>query len=144
MAEEEPFKVRDRRSGRDPAPAPAPDVPSSEGTAPPPLPISHDVRSAEAERPGGRASEAEPLAGGGDLRGVFVMFAGSALVNLGEAGDPGSGERRVDFAQAREAIDILLLLREKTRGNLSAEESQMLEELVYDLQLRFVRATSRR
>ena len=142
MAEEEPFKVRDRRSGRDAAPAPEPGVPSGEGTPPPPLPTSHDARSARAERPGGGASDAEPRPAGGDLRGVFVMFASSALVNLGEATDPGSGERRVDLAQAREAIDILLLLREKTRGNLSAEESRLLEELVYDLQMRFVRATT--
>jgi hypothetical protein len=144
MTEEEPFKVRDRRSGRDAAPTPEPDVPSREGTPPPPLPTSHDVPSARAEQPGGHPGEAEPLGGGGDLRGVFVMFASSALVNLGEAADPGSGERRVDFAQAREAIDILLLLREKTRGNLSAEESRLLEDVLYDLQMRFVRATTRR
>jgi hypothetical protein len=119
-------------------------VPSGAGTPPPPLPTARDEHSAQAERPGGDPSGAAPLAGGGDLLGVFAMFASSALVSLGEAMEPGSGAPRVDLAQAREAIDILLLLREKTRGNLSAEESRMLEHILYDLQMRFVGVTGRR
>ena len=42
--------------------------------------------------------------------------------------------------QARSAIDILLMLREKTHGNRTEQESRLLEEIVYDLQMRFVRA----
>jgi len=68
------------------------------------------------------------------------MLAGSALVHLGEAAHPGSGERAVDLEQAREAIDLLVLLRAKTEGNRSLEESRLLEDILYDLQLRFVRA----
>jgi hypothetical protein len=79
----------------------------------------------------------------GDLSGLFVMLASSALVNLGEAADPASGEQHVDLEQAREVIDILAVLRDKTRGNLTGEESQLLEDILYDLQMRFVRATGR-
>jgi len=68
------------------------------------------------------------------------MFASSALIALGEAPDPMSGERAVDLTQAREAVDVLVLLREKTEGNRSEQESQLLEEILYDLQMRFVRA----
>jgi len=69
-----------------------------------------------------------------------MMIARSALINLGEAADPVTRERRVDLEQAREAIDVLLLLRDKTSGNRTEQESRLLEEIVYDLQMRFVRA----
>jgi hypothetical protein len=67
------------------------------------------------------------------------MFASSALVSLGAAPDPASGERSVDLDQAQGAIDVLLLLRDKTQGNRTEAESRLLEEILYDLQLRFVR-----
>ena len=75
------------------------------------------------------------------LAGVFIMFATSALVALGESPDPLTGRVQKDLAQASEAIDILVLLREKTEGNRTREESDLLEQIIYDLQLRFVRAT---
>jgi hypothetical protein len=128
MVEDEAFKVTDRRRRDEtaetpPAPAqapPAPDAPT-EATAP-------------------RAPTAPPH-GGPDLQGLFVMLASSALVNLGEAADPETGERVLDLDQAKEAIDLLLLLRSKTEGNRTEQESHLLDEMLYDLQLRFVRAT---
>lgn len=122
---EEGFKVTDRRGrggGGELRPEPEPAIP-------PPLP--------EAPAP------AAPLASdpARSLAGVFVMFASSALIALGESPDPVTGEVHRDFAQASEAIDILTLLREKTEGNRTAEETQLLEQLIYDLQLGFVRAT---
>ena len=77
---------------------------------------------------------------GPDLRGLFIMLASSALVNLGEAADPATGERVLDLEQAKEAIDLLALLRIKTNGNRTDQESHLLEEMLYDLQLRFVNA----
>jgi hypothetical protein len=67
-----------------------------------------------------------------------VLFANSALIGLGAVAPPGSEERRVDLEQARSAIDILLMLRDKTQGNRTEPESRLLEEIVYDLQMRFV------
>ena len=80
------------------------------------------------------------LKGSSDLRatvGCEALFhQARAEVSLAE-------KRRVqkDLAQASEAIDILVLLREKTQGNRTPEESDLLEQIIYDLQLRFVRAT---
>jgi hypothetical protein len=85
-------------------------------------------------------SPAAPPQTGPDLQGLFIMLASSALVNLGEAADPETGERVLDLAQAREAIDLLSLLRLKTEGNRTEQESHLLEEILYDLQLRFVQA----
>ncbi len=136
MAEDETFKVRDRRR-RDDADDEAPSAPAPEppGAAAPPSPP-------RVETPGQRV--AGPSAGapseGPDLRGLFVMLASSALVNLGEAADPATGERVLDLEQAKEAIDLLALLKTKTNGNRTEQESHLLEEVLYDLQLRFVNA----
>jgi hypothetical protein len=72
------------------------------------------------------------------------MLASSALVHLGEAEDPVTGESHRDLAQAKYTIDLLLLLREKTEGNRNPEESQLLEGILYDLQMRFVQDVGRR
>ena len=85
-----------------------------------------------------RSAELDPAK---TLAGLFIMFATSALVALGESPDPLTGRVQKDFAQASEAIDILVLLREKTEGNRTPEESDLLEQIIYDLQLRFVRTT---
>ena len=77
------------------------------------------------------------------LAGLFVMLGDSALMALGDAADPESGQRQRDLPAAAEVIDVLLLLRAKTEGRRSAEETQVLDELLYDLQLRYVSATKR-
>ena len=130
MAEDETFKVTDRRrrdetedlsaspASRDPA-APAPRATEGSSVSQGPTP---------------------PPQGGPDLQGLFIMLASTALVNLGEAADPETDERVLDLEQARDAIDLLALLRVKTEGNRTERESRLLDEMLYDLQLRFVRA----
>ena len=136
MTEDETFKVRDRRRRDDAddeaSPAPAPESPRAAAPASPPRIETPGPRVAGPS--GGAPSE------GLDLRGLFVMLASSALVNLGEAADPGTGERVLDLEQAKEAIDLLALLKTKTSGNRTEQESHLLEEVLYDLQLRFVNA----
>ena len=118
---EDVFKVTDRRRrlDDDDAPRPAP---------------------AAAEPPQSSPVDLSP-AGERSLAGLFMMLASSAVVALGEAPDPLTGQRQVDLAQAADAIDLLILLREKTEGNRSPEENRILEEVLYDLQLRYVHAT---
>ena len=120
MAEDEAFKVTDRRRRDEADEVPSEPTPP---TSAPPVP----------------SAATEPQCGP-DLQGLFVMLASSALVNLGEAADPETGERILDLDQAKEAIDLLSLLRAKTEGNRTEQESHLLEEMLYDLQLRFVRA----
>lgn len=125
MASEEPqesFKITDRRhrgddrAAAEPAPRPAPaSAPAAPGTFDP-------------ER---------------SLVGLFMMLGSSARVALGEA-DPNTGERgEVDLPMAAEVIDVLLVLRERTEGRRSPDEAQVLDELLYDLQLRYVDVTKR-
>ena len=67
-----------------------------------------------------------------------VSIASSAMVNLGEVPDPVSKQRSVNLAMARQTIDLLGVLEEKTRGNLDEEEAKLLETILYDLRMRFV------
>ncbi|HZS10981.1 MAG TPA: DUF1844 domain-containing protein [Nitrospirales bacterium] len=70
-----------------------------------------------------------------------MMLATEAFICLGDVPDPATGERRRDLPRSSDVIDLLMLLREKTQGNRTADESELLEQLLYDLQIRYVDAT---
>lgn len=82
-------------------------------------------------------------AGGPDLPGIDFMtlvlsLSHSVLLNLGDAPDPSTGERSVDLPLARQTVDLIALLQDKTRGNLSGEEERVLSQALYDLRMRYV------
>ncbi len=62
----------------------------------------------------------------------------SALFHLGEISDPGTGEKNQDLVLAKHTIDTLKLLEDKTTGNLSGEEQDILKHALYDLKMRYV------
>jgi hypothetical protein len=64
----------------------------------------------------------------------------TALFHLGELDHPESGEKVVDHELVKHTIDTLVLLREKTTGNLESDESELLNNVLYDLKMRFVKA----
>ena len=71
-----------------------------------------------------------------------VSLATTAAIHLGDLADPQTGERlEVNLEGAAQMIEILALLDEKTRGNLTAEERQVLEQVLYELRMRFVEAS---
>jgi hypothetical protein len=74
---------------------------------------------------------------------AFVLsLASSAAIHFGDLPDPVSGERvEPNLDGASQMIEILSLLEQKTRGNLNAEERQLLEQVLYELRMRFVEAT---
>ncbi len=103
------------------------------------------------QAPGGAGTPtAEPATGGSppagaatrSLTGLFVMLASFAAAAMGEVADA-SGEVHLDPEQAAELIDLLMLLREKTESHRTPEETQVLEEIIYDLQVRWVDAQRR-
>ena len=70
-----------------------------------------------------------------------VSLATTAAIHFGDLPDPASGARlEPNLEGAAQMIEILTLLDEKTRGNLTAEERQVLEEVLYDLRLRYIKA----
>ena len=72
---------------------------------------------------------------------LFVMlifnFAQLAMVNLGKIANPETKETKVDLNGARYFIDSLVMLREKSKGNLSKEESDLLDDQIAMLQMNY-------
>lgn len=127
------FKVQDRRRFSASGEA-REEVAEEHGTAaqveqpqshPPPPSETHSGPSAEAA---------------GEITFASFIFSLStqALVHLGEVPDPVDGTTRVNLEGARQIIDILAMLAEKTIGNRDAAESSLLESALYDLRMRYV------
>ncbi len=74
---------------------------------------------------------------------AFVLsLASTAAIHFGDLPDPQSGQRaELNLDGAAQMIEILALLDQKTKGNLTAEERQLLEQVLYELRLRFVEAS---
>lgn len=75
-----------------------------------------------------------------DFSTFVLSLSSSALMHLGEMPNAETQETDVNLPMAKQTIDILGIVQEKTRGNLSNEEDRLLTELLYDLRLKFVRA----
>lgn len=76
---------------------------------------------------------------------AFVMSLNtSALFHLGVIADPETGEKLIDFSLARHAIDTLVLIQEKTKGNLDSDESELLKNVLYDVKMQFVQTAKKK
>ena len=78
-----------------------------------------------------------------DFSMLVLSLSQTALVHLGEAPHPEEGEGRASLATrnlplARQTIDMLGMLQEKTKGNLTGSEERLIDQILYDLRLRFV------
>ncbi len=72
---------------------------------------------------------------------TFLMsLSTQALMHLGEIASPLSGKVEIDVPVAKQMIDIIGVLREKTRGNLDKGEDDLLEGILYDLRMKYVEA----
>jgi len=69
---------------------------------------------------------------------LVLSLGTTALVQLGLAPSPANGKTEKDLTGAKQTIDILAILQEKTKGNLSPEESRLLDQFLYDLKLSYV------
>lgn len=89
-----------------------------------------------------QANGTEGGAGNSETSPIFLNFlqgiGAQALAALGELEDPMTGARRVDPGQAQGLIDLLGVLSDKTKGNLSNDEERLLSDLMTTLRMRFV------
>ncbi len=78
----------------------------------------------------------------------FISFIGSlgasALMYLGEKVAPDQPEGLKDMAGAKQMIDLIALLEDKTKGNLTDEEAHMIQTLLYNLRMRYVRESEKK
>ncbi len=129
--EEQGFKVTDKRSF------------TSEGD-------TREAAGDEVRESGERAAPKQPAPepppgttqeGGAekiDFPTYILSYYTQGLVLLGEVPNPYSGQKEEDLAGARHMIDILGLLKEKTKGNLSKEEEPLLEGILYELRIKYM------
>ncbi len=73
-----------------------------------------------------------------DFMTLVVSLSQTALVHLGEMVDPEMTSPEKNLPLARQTIDLLGILQEKTKGNLTGDEERLLDQVLYDLRLRFV------
>jgi hypothetical protein len=73
-----------------------------------------------------------------DFATFIVSLSANAMIQLGEVPNPDGSKAEVNLPVAKQTIDILAMLREKTKGNLTHEESHLLDRFLYDLRMRFV------
>jgi hypothetical protein len=148
MAEENQgsFKVTDRRlfnadgtlredaliEEPAPAPPPEPQPPVSSGSAQP----QQQFAAATAPELQPEPDDAEPER---TMFNEFLMgIASSAFIYLGLVEHPATGRRQVDMTAAKESIDMLVMLREKTKGNLTRGEEKFFDDLLSDLKMQYI------
>ena len=73
-----------------------------------------------------------------------ISLSTQALMHLGEIANPLSGKVETDIPVAKQMIDILGILREKTRGNLNAGEERLMEDILFDLRMKYVEAVKKK
>ena len=120
------------------------------------LQMSEEEKAAQQEeeqaRKAGAAGEKAPQeeAGGGaagpemplpeiTLSSFLFSLSTAVFVNLGAVPDPATGETSRNLPLAKQTIDLLGLLREKTRNNLTQEEGDLFDHLLYDLRMRYIK-----
>jgi len=141
------FKVQDRRrfssegetkadSEESPERVDVPPLPPKPDAAPPPKP-EQAARSSAAQSSGPSRAAAAPAP---EL--TFAAFVWSlseqALAALGEIPDPATGQVSHDLIMAQQMIDIIIMLRDKTRGNLDQHEQTLVQEILSTLQMKYV------
>ena len=72
-----------------------------------------------------------------------ISLSTQALMHLGEIADPLSGKVETDVTAAKQMIDILGMLREKTKGNLNSGEERLMEDILFDLRMKYVEAVKK-
>jgi hypothetical protein len=143
MAEETQsgFKVTDRRLFN-PDGSIREDAIIEEPPAPEPPPLTAAASPFDSSSSPGSPVEPEFDPEGEPEHTMFTEFlmniASSAFIYLGLVEHPATGRRQVDLAGAKESIDMMVMLREKTKGNLTRGEDVYFEQLLSDLKMQFI------
>jgi hypothetical protein len=106
--------------------------------------LSQQAQDEAAEAYRQEAAEEQAAAGGGralppvEFSGLVLSLSHAAMMHLGQVPDPNTGQARQDLELARHTIDTLAMLKEKTQGNLDAEEQRLIDHALTELRLGFV------
>jgi Domain of unknown function (DUF1844) len=132
--DERSFTVSDRRFS---ARRETEDRPSESSQAAP----SSTEQSTQAQPPGSGQRTTAPE--GINFASFLISLGTQAFMHLGDIPNPMTQQREKDLPAAKHMIDLLGILEAKTKGNLTGDEERLLQQLLMDLRLRYVRETSR-
>jgi hypothetical protein len=139
--ESEGFKITDKRSFREDGGPRAEELGKEPPKDSPKEPPSDPFKVVDSS---GASNEAPPGTGAKiDFPSYILSYYTQGLVLLGEVPNPYTNQKEEDAEGARHTVEILTMLQEKTRGNLSKEEEQLLEGVLYELRMKFMAKTSR-
>jgi hypothetical protein len=133
--EEQGFRVTDKRGFREDSETPAPESPEKADE----VPAGEAAAAAEGKAPEDEARQRPPI----DFPSYLLSYYTQGLVLLGEVPNPYTNKKEEDVEAARHTVDILSMLEEKTKGNLTKEEQQLLESVLYELRMKFMAKTNR-
>jgi len=98
-----------------------------------------ETKDQEKQTGSSKEKETEPFQV--DFSTFIMSLTSSAFYHLGDMPDPSTGKKEVNLPAVQQTIDMLIMLREKTKGNLKEDEKKLLEQLVYELQVKYVAKT---
>jgi hypothetical protein len=73
----------------------------------------------------------------------IASLSSSAMVQLGEIAEPTTGQKQGNMPMAKHTIDIIALLQEKTKGNLTSDENKLIQNVLTDLRMRYISAINK-
>lgn len=79
-----------------------------------------------------------------DFSTFVISLSTQALMHLGEIPSPVTGKVETDISVAKQMIDLVAMLKDKTRGNLNANEERLMEGILFDLRMKYVEAVKKR
>ena len=100
-----------------------------------------DVKDSQEQKTPPEGEQAEPFQV--DFSAFIMSLTSSAFYHLGDMADPTTGKKEVNLPAVQQTIDMLIMLREKTKGNLKEDENKLLEQLIYELQVKYVAKTKK-
>ena len=103
------------------------------------FPDDQETKGQEEQTNSSKEKETEPFQI--DFSAFIMSLTSSAFYHLGDMPDPSTGKKEVNLPAVQQTIDMLIMLREKTKGNLEEDEKKLLEQLVYELQVKYVAKT---
>ena len=103
---------------------------------------SGEEKTKKEEEPKKHAEDAQSLKL--DFSHLILSLSTTALLNLGEIPDPVTKEKKKDIETAKQSIDLIGILKDKTKGNLTREEESLLENVLYDLRMRYVEVLNKK
>jgi hypothetical protein len=137
--EEKGFVVKDRRRFTEESEAeekkekPQPEAASAAG----------EQKSARPEEASGKEEQARGPFPEVTLATFIFSLSSSALVHLGEIPEPQTNRTEVDLPIAKQIIDTLGMLQDKTKGNLDQDEERLLKSVLYDLRMRYIQKSGK-